>query len=47
MLMGTGFLLLALVMNNDYLQAILLILSIVLNVVAVIKNFREKRENKL
>lgn len=47
MLMGTGLLPLALLMNNLYLQALLLVASIVMNIVAVVKNFKEKRQNKL
>ncbi|HEX8562528.1 MAG TPA: hypothetical protein VF676_06060 [Flavobacterium sp.] len=46
MLMGTGFLPLALLMDNLYLKSILLVASIVMNIIAIIKNFKEKRENK-
>ena len=45
--MGTGFLPLALLMDNLYLKSILLVASIVLNIMAIVKNFKEKRENKL
>lgn len=47
MIMGTGFLPLALVMENLFLQCAALLISIVLNIMAIVKNFREKRENKL
>lgn len=47
MIMGTGFLLLALLMENMILQAIVLLLSMVLNTIAIFRNFKEKREKKL
>lgn len=47
MIMGTGFLPLALLMDNIILKCIALLISIVLNIIAIIKNFKEKRENKL
>lgn len=46
MLMGMGLIPVALLMENDYLQAILLIASMVLNIVAVYRNFKEKKDNK-
>ena len=47
MIMGTGLLPVALIIDNLYLKAILLLGSIVLNIIAIVKNFKEKRENKL
>lgn len=46
MIMGTGLLPVALIIDNLYLKGILLIASIVLNIVAIVKNFKEKKENK-
>lgn len=47
MLMGIGFLVLAYFLdNNVYLRSILLIASIVLNIIAIINSFKEKKENK-
>jgi hypothetical protein len=47
MIMGTGLLPVALIIDNLYLKTILLVGSIVLNIIAIIKNFKEKKENKL
>ena len=47
MLMGIGLLPIALLIDNLYLKSILLVASIVLNIIAIVKNFREKKENKL
>lgn len=47
MIMGTGFLLVAFLMENIFLKSILLIGSIVLNIIAIVKNFKEKKENQL
>jgi hypothetical protein len=47
MIMGTGLLPVALLMDNIILKSILLIGSIVLNIAAVVKNFREKKEKNL
>ncbi len=47
MLMGTGLLPVALFIDHVVLSSILLIASIVMNIIAIIKNFKEKRENKL
>ncbi len=47
MLMGTGFLILAYFLDNVYVKTILLVASIVLNILAVIKNFKEKKDKKL
>ncbi len=45
--MGTGLLPVALFIDHVVLSSILLIASIVMNIIAIIKNFKEKRENKL
>ncbi len=47
MVMGTGFLLLALIMDNFITKSVALVLSIILNIIAIVKNFKEKKENKL
>ena len=47
MLMGIGLLPLAYFINNVYLQAVVLVASIVLNVMAIIRSFKEKNQNKL
>ena len=47
MLMGTGLIPVAYFIDNLILKSILLVASIIMNIVAVIKNFREKRERKL
>ena len=47
MLMGIGLLPVALVIENLFLQCILLLASIILNIVAVVRSFKEKKENKL
>jgi hypothetical protein len=47
LIMGTGFLPLAMIMDNMVLKCLALLVSIVLNIMAIVRNFREKRENKL
>ena len=47
MIMGTGLIPVALFIDNLLLKSILLGASIVLNVVAVVKNFKEKKNNEL
>ena len=47
MLMGSGLIPVALLIDNLFLKSVLLVASIVLNIIAVIKNFREKKQNKL
>ncbi|WP_290839675.1 hypothetical protein [Flavobacterium sp.] len=47
MIMGTGFLPLALLIENVLLQAFVLLISMVLNIMAIVRNLKEKRENKL
>lgn len=44
--MGVGFLPLAYFIENVYLKSILLVASIVLNVWAIIRSFREKYEER-
>ena len=46
MVMGTGLLPVALVMSNWILKSVLLLASIVLNITAVVRNFKEKKENE-
>ena len=46
-IMGIGLLPVALIIDNWILKSILLIASIVLNITAVIKNFKEKKKNNL
>lgn len=46
MLMGIGLLPIALLMDNLYLKSILSLGSIVLNITAVIKSFKEKKEKE-
>jgi hypothetical protein len=45
--MGTSFLPLALWMDNLILKCAALLISIVLNIMAIVKNLKEKKENKL
>ena len=47
MIMGTGLLPVAMMMSNLLLQGLLLLASIVLNIIAIVRNFKEKKENKL
>lgn len=47
MIMGTGLLPVAMLMDNLLLQSALLLASIVLNIIAIVKNFKEKKENQL
>ena len=47
MIMGSGLLPVALLIDNILLKSVLLVASIVLNLVAIVKNFKEKNENKL
>lgn len=44
MIMGTCLIPLALLVDNVFAQAVLAIASIVLNVIAVVKSFKEKKE---
>lgn len=48
-LMGSGLLLLALLLDNlsPVFQSILLVASIVMNIVGIVKNIRERRNNQL
>ena len=46
MVMGIGFLILALLLDNVYVKSVVLLASIVLNVIAIFRNFKEKKENK-
>lgn len=46
MFMGIGLLPVAYIMDNLLLKSILLLGSIVLNIIAIIKNLKEKNENK-
>ena len=45
MIMGTCLIPLALLIDNVFAQSILAVASIVLNVVAVVKSFKEKKQN--
>jgi len=47
MIMGTGLIPVALIVGNLYIKSILLIASIVMNIIAVFKNFNEKKNNDL
>lgn len=47
MIMGIGLMPVAMLMSTLLLKCIVLVASIVLNIMAIIKNFKEKRENKL
>jgi len=47
MIMGIGLLPVAMLMSNLLLQGIVLVASIVLNLVAIVKNIREKKKNQL
>jgi hypothetical protein len=47
MVMGIGLLPVAYFIENLFLKCILLVASIVLNIIAIVKSFKEKRENKL
>jgi len=46
MIMGTGLIPVALLIDNLLLKSILLVASIVMNIVAVVKNFKEKKNNE-
>ncbi len=45
--MGIGLLPIAALTDNLLLKSLALIASIILNLVAIVKNFKEKKENKL
>jgi hypothetical protein len=47
MIMGTGLIPVAYFMDNLFLKSILLVASIALNIVAIVKNFKEKKKNNL
>jgi len=47
MIMGIGLLPVAMLMSNLLLQGIVLIASIVLNLMAIVKNIKEKKRNQL
>ena len=47
MLMGIGLLPLAYFIEDVYLQSFVLVASIVLNIMAIIRSFKEKNEKKL
>lgn len=47
MVMGTGFLLLAYWMRPPALQAVVLFLSMGLNIYAIVRSFREKKKKNL
>jgi len=47
MIMGVGLLPVSHFIDNLYLKCILLLGCIILNIIAIVKNFKEKRENKL
>lgn len=47
LIMGTGFLFLALVMENLFLQYAALFISSTLNIMAIVRSFKEKRQDKL
>lgn len=47
MIMGIGLLPVAMLMTNLVLQGIVLVASIVLNLMAIVKNIREKKKNQL
>lgn len=47
MIMGTGLIPVALFLDNMLLKSILLVASIIMNIVAVVKNFKEKKNNEL
>lgn len=42
MIMGTGLLPVSLIIDNVFLKSILLVASIVLNLTAIVRNFKEK-----
>ncbi len=46
MIMGTGLLPVSLMIDNIILKSLLLIASIVLNITAIVKNFKEKEEHE-
>lgn len=46
MIMGIGLLPIALYIENSIMQAILLIASCVLNLVAIVKSIKEKKHNQ-
>ena len=45
--MGTGLIPIALLIDNLLLKSVFLLGSIVLNIIAVVKNFKEKKNNEL
>ena len=47
MIMGIGLLPLAYHIDNVYLKSVVLIASIVLSIMAIIRSFKEKNQNKL
>ncbi|CAM3408247.1 hypothetical protein FLLO111716_08650 [Flavobacterium longum] len=47
MIMGIGLLPVALLMSSLWLQAIVLVASMVLNILAIARSFKEKKKNKL
>lgn len=47
MLMGTGLIPVALIMGNIVLKSILLVASIIMNILAVVRNFREKQKKNM
>lgn len=47
MIMGMGLLPVALIMSNLLLQGIVLVASIILSLMAIVKNIREKKNNQL
>jgi hypothetical protein len=47
MIMGIGLLPVAMLMSTPLLQSIVALASIVLSIIAIIKNIREKKRNQL
>lgn len=47
MLMGSGLIPIALLIDDLLLKSVFLLASIVLNIIAVVKNFKEKKNNEL
>lgn len=47
MIMGIGLLPVALLMSSLWLQAIVLVASMVLNILAIAQSFKEKKKNQL
>ncbi|HEU4497351.1 MAG TPA: hypothetical protein VFR70_09890 [Flavobacterium sp.] len=46
MFMGIGFMVLGFLFGNVYLKIIVLLLAAILNVMAAVRSFREKKESK-